>query len=210
MSRDFSESVLMRHARLYDVAAQEFVDHGFRGASLNRILARAGISKGSAYYHFKDKVDLFTWVLAGYIDRMLGEVSDFRVDTLTRENFWDELSNAYSRLTVLSFDKPYMVGLGRLTWDLPAEVRLSPRIRDKLELYESYMPAMVNKGRDLGLVRRDIPVDLLVQILSGFEQSVDTWLVRTDAAEDQDSEAPEEMTRVVLALLDMARKMLSV
>ena len=42
-----------------EVAAREFGEHGFEGASLNHILAEAGVSKGAAYYYFEGKADLF-------------------------------------------------------------------------------------------------------------------------------------------------------
>jgi AcrR family transcriptional regulator len=38
-----------------------------RGASLNRILEQAGISKGSAYYYFDDKADVFLTVVQRYL-----------------------------------------------------------------------------------------------------------------------------------------------
>ena len=33
--------------------------HGFENASLNRIIKKAGISKGAMYYYFDDKMDLY-------------------------------------------------------------------------------------------------------------------------------------------------------
>lgn len=44
---------------LIHAAIEEFVHRGFDGASLNRILAAAGMSKGQLYHHFTGKEDLF-------------------------------------------------------------------------------------------------------------------------------------------------------
>lgn len=44
------------------VALDEFAAHGFHGASLNRVIQAAGISKGSMYYYFDDKDDLYAYV----------------------------------------------------------------------------------------------------------------------------------------------------
>ncbi|MGH7620186.1 MAG: TetR family transcriptional regulator, partial [Gemmatimonadaceae bacterium] len=41
-----------KQQRLFEAAADEFADHGFESASLNRIIERAGMSKGSLYYYF--------------------------------------------------------------------------------------------------------------------------------------------------------------
>ena len=43
-------------------ALDEFAAHGFHDASLNRIIEAAGISKGSMYYYFDGKEDLFAHV----------------------------------------------------------------------------------------------------------------------------------------------------
>ena len=52
-----------RQQAILDVAAEEFAEHGFDAASYNRIIERAGISKGSAYYYFEGKDDLYATVL---------------------------------------------------------------------------------------------------------------------------------------------------
>lgn len=44
---------------LIHAAIEEFAHRGFDGASLNRILDAAGMSKGQLYHHFTSKEDLF-------------------------------------------------------------------------------------------------------------------------------------------------------
>ena len=44
---------------IVDAAVNEFADYGFEGASINRIVANSGISKGSFYQYFEDKMDVF-------------------------------------------------------------------------------------------------------------------------------------------------------
>ena len=46
-------------ARILDVSKQEFATHGYEGASYNKIIQKIGISKGSMYYYFENKEDLF-------------------------------------------------------------------------------------------------------------------------------------------------------
>lgn len=43
-----------------------FLAHGFDGAGIEQILAKAEVSRGGLYYHFKDKADLYDKVLAHY------------------------------------------------------------------------------------------------------------------------------------------------
>ncbi|WP_066173789.1 TetR/AcrR family transcriptional regulator [Bacillus marinisedimentorum] len=46
-----------------DAAINEFGDKGYESASLNTILREAGISKGSFYYHFKNKEGLYIFLV---------------------------------------------------------------------------------------------------------------------------------------------------
>lgn len=44
-------------------AINEFAEYGFEAASINRIVANSGISKGSFYQYFEDKRDVFMYLL---------------------------------------------------------------------------------------------------------------------------------------------------
>lgn len=46
-----------------DAAIDEFAEFGFEAASINRIVAKGGISKGSFYQYFEDKLDVFKYLL---------------------------------------------------------------------------------------------------------------------------------------------------
>jgi AcrR family transcriptional regulator len=55
--------------RLIEAATAEFAAHGYRGASLAGIGARAGVTKGGVYFHFAGKEELFYAVLDHWRDR---------------------------------------------------------------------------------------------------------------------------------------------
>jgi len=48
---------------LIEVALDEFTSKSYEKASLNNIIKNAGISKGTFYYHFKDKQELYLYLL---------------------------------------------------------------------------------------------------------------------------------------------------
>ena len=48
---------------LTDIAIDEFGTHDYATASISRIVAKAGIAKGSLYQYFEDKKDLFFYLL---------------------------------------------------------------------------------------------------------------------------------------------------
>lgn len=52
-----------KRSRIVELAIDEFSAHSFHEASLSRIVARAGIAKGSIYQYFDHKLELYRWLL---------------------------------------------------------------------------------------------------------------------------------------------------
>ncbi|MCE7793984.1 TetR/AcrR family transcriptional regulator [Salipaludibacillus sp. CUR1] len=49
--------------RILNVMIDEFYEHGYENASISRIVASAGIAKGSFYQYFNDKQDMFKYMI---------------------------------------------------------------------------------------------------------------------------------------------------
>lgn len=58
--------------RLMDTAQTLFVEHGYHGVSVDKIIAATQVSKGTFFYHFKSKEDLAERLLARYFERIGG------------------------------------------------------------------------------------------------------------------------------------------
>ena len=61
--------------RLYDAAMELIGERGFTDASVDEIVERAGVAKGTVYYHFAGKAELVEALIA---DRMRPLVESFR------------------------------------------------------------------------------------------------------------------------------------
>jgi AcrR family transcriptional regulator len=48
---------------IVNAAVDEFADFGYEASSINRIVANSGISKGSFYQYFEDKMDVFKYLM---------------------------------------------------------------------------------------------------------------------------------------------------
>ncbi len=57
-----------KRMQIMNAAIDEFAEYGLENASTNRIVANSGISKGSFYQYFEDKLDVFEYVVT-----LLGE-----------------------------------------------------------------------------------------------------------------------------------------
>lgn len=67
---------LEKRAQILDGAASVFAADGYEGASMARIAAVAGVSKGTLYNHFDSKAALFTAYVGEKCDQHLARVFD--------------------------------------------------------------------------------------------------------------------------------------
>ncbi|HWN32402.1 MAG TPA: helix-turn-helix domain-containing protein, partial [Pseudonocardia sp.] len=60
--------------RIIDAATRVLSEHGYDGASTNRIAATAGISSGSLYQYFPNKDAIVTAVLERFSDQLVARI----------------------------------------------------------------------------------------------------------------------------------------
>jgi len=193
-----------RQETILAAAAGEFAAHGYAGASLNRIIEAAGISKGSLYYYFDDKADLFASVMEVAMERFLGETGRLSMEDLDRTNFWDTmLDMALQSADALRRDEwyvPLILAFPRLR----EEPETGPSVEPLLEWASRFTTELVGRGRELGVVRRDLPLDLLVEITMAVDEVVDRWTV--EHLDEYQSEPA--LRKLIAAQVDLARDML--
>lgn len=71
-----SESRGDSRARLLDAAAAVFAEKGFRAATVDEIVAAAELSKGTFYWNFAGKEELFLALLDERVDRPVSDLMD--------------------------------------------------------------------------------------------------------------------------------------
>lgn len=155
--------------RLLAAARGEFSAHGFDGASLNRIIASAGISKGAMYYYFADKGDLFATVCRAALEDLAAAAAPLERPTDARA-FWVRLEEVVGRMAAEIAARPELAPLGRAVYAAPEQHRAAV-----VQLFATWIERGLRTGQELGAVRDDLPTDLLVEALTGFLVAVDRW-----------------------------------
>jgi AcrR family transcriptional regulator len=74
--------------RLIDVAHDLFAERGYAAVGTEEIVARAGVTRGALYHHFRDKQDLFQAVFERLEERMIASIVS-RMSGI--EDPWEEL-----------------------------------------------------------------------------------------------------------------------
>ncbi len=168
-----------RRTQILERAAEEFAAHGYRHASLNRIIDVLGLSKGIFYYYFDDKADLFSAVVRMVWETFVpGDLLD--PARLDGDSFWPTLRAMLVESHSKVREKPWLVGFARLMM-APASGGVEPAIATELQQAQAWVRSLLQRGQQLGAVRSDIPVDLLASILGAADQASDRWwLARWD------------------------------
>jgi AcrR family transcriptional regulator len=173
----FDKLTQERRERVLDVAAQEFADYGYEDASINRILEKANMSKGAAYYYFEDKADLFATTVQYCVQRL--ELIDRELDTttLTAESFWLIFSELHRRPLLRSFDQPWLFGAIRAAGKLsPAALERKP-LATLASQINMWAMNIIKRGQQLGMIRTDLPDELIFGWLEALNDASDRWLL---------------------------------
>ncbi len=165
--------------KLIGVAAEEFSQKGFSGASTETIVHRAGVTRGALYYHFKNKQDLFLAVFKE-IQRDIGREIEAAVAPLARP--WDQLvagCRAFleacadpKRQQILVIDGPAV-----LNWKTYREVDAALPDGGQSLLRECLQELMED-----GIIQ-PLPIEALVHLLSGAMDEAAVWIAQSEDTE---------------------------
>ena len=150
------------------------------------MLQEAGISKGAAYYYFADKADLIATVVRHYwLSSLIAR--ETAIAELTPDGFWRAVAGLYVHPLVDVDERPWLLGFGRAVWELPKEMLHEGPLKSVAEEANDWMAALLRRGRELGLVRADVPETLLVELVWTMDGVHDRWL----GAHWQEMDQPE-------------------
>ncbi len=164
-----------RH-RILETAAEEFASRGFEGVSLNQLIDRLGMSKGSFYYYFDDKADLFTTV-ADLAWAIVLPVEQLDLETFNADTYWPSLEALMQEARSRIRANPWLVGFTRLMYDPPEIAGVRESLAEKFDEARQWQAELIRRGQTLGAVRDDLPVELLQALLVGADEAGDRWFV---------------------------------
>lgn len=187
-----------RRQSLLAAATREFGLRGYEGASLAAIAEAAGFTKGSLYYYFADKADLFAEVLA---EAIAGAGPSLDPVTLAADGFWSALERFSESFLAAAERRPEILALGRAYYGLSAADREAPAIAAQWGRLRRWLVDVATRGQAVGVVRRDLPAELVAEICLAIGAAIDTWTVT-----HLDAFTPEELAALNAKVIEMFRR----
>ncbi|MGB7337552.1 MAG: TetR/AcrR family transcriptional regulator [Phototrophicaceae bacterium] len=192
-----------RRDTIMEAAAKIFAENGYQGASINQILQQAGLSKGVAYYYFEDKADLFATTIEFYLSQIDIDVQQ-HIARLEADTFWDVMLQLYSEPFLQNLDAPYRFQVLKTAIDIQHTDPLYERIAPLLQKAFGWTIEFVNKGQAFGLVRTDLPDELLYGFINSIDEVADRYILERIAQLNRD-----EIYAIQSQVVDTIRRLLS-
>ena len=200
----FNKLSAEKQERIMEAAAKEFSAYGFEQASLNRILEAANISKGAAYYYFDDKADVFMTVVQYYSQGVRFSI-DVDLEQLTAQTFWPTLTRIYQQQLIYTFNHPGGIGALRAISQVSSETLEAHEVLSAfIEEITAWLTTFLKKGQAVGVIRRDLPDDLIVKLFLAMDAAHDEWLL---AHQDQFTSEKIEQD-IIPRLIDLLHRVL--
>lgn len=188
--------------KLLEASIDEFAEKGYNDASLNAIIKAASISKGSLYYYFDDKEDLYVTTLKEGVAN-LGADLEAILNASPGEDFWASVRELLVKMTSISFRHPKLLALlkgGITLWAKDTSEEGSP-IAELFDGVREFTHKWILAGRKVGAVRTDMPEEILVKLIFALGEAMDRWyLLHMDELE------PEFLHRIPDLYTDIFRR----
>jgi AcrR family transcriptional regulator len=168
-----------RIAEILSVALDEFASYRYREASFNRIIKSCKMAKGTMYYYFSSKEDLFLTIHKGTLREFRHLILHAQNPINSRTEFWDLARDLVTELARILSRKPTISQF--VTNFLTRESRKDghPAI-STVSAIESWMQSFLERGQAVGALRSDLSQDHLLHLAWGLWEISLSWLPRDD------------------------------
>ena len=153
--------------RIVDAARAHFFSHGFRSVTMDDLAEELGISKKTLYAHFPGKFDLLEAVLA---DKLAGVEATLKQVTRAHPGDFPATLRGLLAGTHRELDEIKPPFVRDMRQKAPDVFKLVERRR--AALIGRYMGKFFVDGQRLGMVRKDVPAKLIIEILLAMVQSI--------------------------------------
>lgn len=175
-----AENPLYGNNALFQAALKEFSAHSFKDASLNEILKTAGMNKGSLYYRFRNKMELYLSLL-----HRIGmeKIAFFQTDD--RQDPSSDFFEAFRQKAVLGLRFATQYPLYHALWHrvLAEETSILHAITACFgKMREDYLSQMLLDAHNAGTLRTDVSANAMTVFAAAAMEGL-TSLLTPDMGE---------------------------
>jgi AcrR family transcriptional regulator len=152
---------------IVDAARAHFFSHGFRSVTMDDLAEELGISKKTLYAHFAGKIALLEAVLA---DKFAGVEATLREVSRAHPHDFPVALHELLASTQRELDEIKPPFVRDMRQKAPQVFKVVERRR--AALIERYFGKLFIEGQRAGMVRKDVPAKLIIEILLAMVQAI--------------------------------------
>jgi AcrR family transcriptional regulator len=153
--------------RIVAAARAHFLSHGFRTVTMDDLAEELGISKKTLYAHFPGKIDMLEAVLA---DKFASVEATLKEVMRARPNDFAATLHGLLAGTQRELDEIKPPFVRDMRQKAPQVFKVIERRR--AALIGRYFGKLFVEGQRAGMVRKDVPAKLIIEILLAMVQSI--------------------------------------
>jgi AcrR family transcriptional regulator len=153
--------------RIVEAARAHFFSHGFRSVTMDDLAEELGISKKTLYAHFPGKLDMLEAVLA---DKFASVEATLKEVTRAHPRDFPATLRELLAGTQRELDEIKPPFVRDMRQKAPQVFKVVERRR--AALIERYFGKLFIEGQRAGMVRKDVPAKLMIEILLAMVQAI--------------------------------------
>src|SRR5215475_9872740 len=164
-ARNRNDHPIRQH--IVEAARAHFFSHGFRSVTMDDLAEELGISKKTLYAHFPGKIALLEAVLA---DKFAGVEATLRQVSRAHPHDFPAALHELLANTQRELDEIKPPFVRDMRQKAPQVFKIVERRR--AELIERFFGRLFIEGQSTGMVRKDLPAKVMIEILLGAVQAI--------------------------------------
>jgi len=163
----FNKLEAAKKHRILEAAIDEFADHGFRQASVNRMVQKLAIAKGSLFQYFGNKEGLFQVIFDHAVNLVRLSLRQVKRDT-AEADFFERIGQSLQAgiRFIQKHPRIYRIYLKMIFQE---DFPLRAEFLQQVHLFSAeYLRPLVERGIEAGDLRSDLDVDMAVFFLDAL------------------------------------------
>lgn len=170
-----------KRSALLNAAVAEIAQYGFEAASLQRVAAQAGITRGLIYYYWDDREELLRAV-GEHLRGLLAHAIALWGTPADPASFWENVERVYRQAFDSLASQPHCLEFFRRLVEAAQAPQAYEPIRELISDARDALSRLLGTGQRLNAVRSDVPTALLLDASFALAGASDAWAVRQVAA----------------------------
>ena|GEM_PF-3277343 len=185
-----------RIALIMSVALDEFARHRYRDASFNSIIKASQMAKGTMYYYFASKEDLFTTLYKATVREFNRLLPLTRQLPRQKQHYWQMTQELLEGLEQTLLQKPN-IGQFVLNFLVGGEQQDEHPARETALAVDGWLQQWIVQGQSLGVIRSDLSATRLTALCWGLWQAIHPLRMPNNGSADQSQVLLELLQRLM-------------